>query len=212
MSSLSDIRTNIRITYLKIDPNAKVWDDNVVDYYANRGYTKVQQDFKFEIPDCQTSYSLSTITWTQEYTKPSDLVSITGFFYNSQPLYRTTKQHTLLNQWTSAIPNQYYTYGSNIWLYPIPDSSYSLDIMYNKKLPKLTSVVDSVMSEDMEELIVLWSCYLMFLSVEKVNKAQSCIQQYNIAKDSMFGEIMYDDDSIRFCTNRWWNNVRDNIL
>lgn len=183
-----------------------------MDYYANRGYTKVQTDFKFEIPECQTSYVLSTTAYTQEYAKPSDLVRITGFFYNSQQLTRTTKQDIMLNNGTTSIPNQYYVYGANIGLYPTPDSSYSLSVMYNKKLPKLTSVVDSVMDEDMEDLVVLWSCYLMFLSVEKTAKAQLCLQQYTIAKDGMLGERLYDDDSIRFSTSRSTTTPRDNTL
>ena len=36
MSTLTDLRSNTRTTYLKIDPNAKVWDNATLDYYINR--------------------------------------------------------------------------------------------------------------------------------------------------------------------------------
>ena len=36
MSSLLDLRTDLRTTYLKIDPNGKVWDDNTLDYFLNQ--------------------------------------------------------------------------------------------------------------------------------------------------------------------------------
>ena len=84
--------------------------------------------------------------------------------------------------------------------------------MYNKKLPKITDTVDSVLDEDMEDLMILWTCYLMFLSVEKSAKAQLCLSQYTIAKDAAVWQSLYDDDSITFDINRSTTTSRDNVL
>ena len=212
MSSLSIIRTNVRTTYLKIDPNAKVWDNNTLDYFVNRWYTKVQNDFKFDIPECQTSTTVTTISGVTEYDKPSDLVRITGFFDNTYSLRKITKQDTLTNRSTQSKPSNYYVYWDKIGLYPMPDSTYTLDLLYNKKLPKLTSTEDSVLDDDMEDLVVLWACYLLFISVEKNDKASMCLNQYNSAKDSMIGEKLYDDDNISFPVGRSMDRVRDDTL
>ena len=61
MSTLAILQTNTRNTYLKIDPNGKVWSDDVLDYYINRGYERVQQDFGYDIPECETSTTISTV-------------------------------------------------------------------------------------------------------------------------------------------------------
>lgn len=212
MATLSEIRTNVRTTYLKIDPNAKVWDDNTLDYFVNRWYSKVQSDFQYSIPECQTGTTVTTISGVVEYDKPSDLITVTGFFDWTYNLRRITKQATLANRSTQTKPSNYYVYGSKIWLYPTPDSTYTLDLLYNKKLPKLTSTEDSVLGDDMNDLVVLYACYLLFISVEKNEKAQSCLNQYLLAKDSAFGSIMYDDDSISYPVGRSMWRMRDDTL
>ena len=172
MSSLTELRTNTRNQYLKIDPNANVWNDTSLDYYINRGYTKVQQDFQYSMPECQTSTTITTTSGTQEYSKPSDFVKITGLFDNSSELSSITKQDATRAGTGSSKPSQYYIYGDKIGLYPTPDATYTLDLLYNKKLAKLTDSQASEMTEDMEDLVVVWACYLMLLSVEKQQKAQ----------------------------------------
>lgn len=137
---------------------------------------------------------------------------LTGLLYDSYNLSKITKQHFLMNRATESLPSSYYMYGDKIGLYPTPDAVYSLDLLYAKKLPKLTSVVDSELGEDMEDLVVLWACYLMFLSVEKQTKAGLMLTQYTIAKDALFGEKMYDDDNIRFGIERRVDRVRDDAL
>ena len=194
MSTLINLRTLVRNTYLKIDPNAKIWDNNVLDYYINRWYSKVQKDFDFEIQECQTKVTIPTIWWVEEYDKPSVLVRITGFFNNQTKLSKTNKQDIMRISSDNSEPIKYYQYWDKIGFFPIPDTTYNLELLYNKKLPKITSTVWSLLDDDMNDLLVLWSCYLMFLSVEKSDKANMCLNQYTIAKDWMFGEKFYDDD------------------
>lgn len=212
MSSLSTLRTSVRTTYLKIDPNAKVWDNNTLDYFINRWYTKTQEDFQYSIPECEWSTTITTTWWTQEYTKPSDFVRVIGFFHNTVQLKKISKKDTLRYNSSNTIPSSFYLYGSNIGLYPTPDNTYSLDLLYAKKLPKLTSTQDSLLDEDMEDLVVLWACYLMFLSVEKQVKATMCLAQYNIAKDSHFNKDLYDDDDITFSEERPTMWYRDDAI
>jgi len=75
-------------------------------------------------------------------------------------------------------------------------------MLYNKKLPELTNTHDSMLSVEYDDLVVLWACYLMFISVEKQAKATMCLGQYSVNKDSIFTQVMNDDDSITFSTQR----------
>jgi hypothetical protein len=178
----------------------------------NRGYTKVQDDFQYSIPECEASTTITTVWGTQEYNKPSDLVRVTGFFDNTFSLERITKQRALQHDSSNTKPSSYYLYGDKIWLYPTPDSTYPLTFLYAKRLPEITSAVDSVLSKDMEDLMILWACYLMLMSVEKQQKATMCLTQYTSSKDSQLWNSLYDDDSITFGTQRSMDRVRDDAI
>lgn len=211
MSTLSDLRTNTRNAYLKIDPNGKVWDNNTLDYYVNKWYERVQQDFQYALPANQTSTTLSTIAGTTEYSKPTGFKRLIGIFDDSYKLTKIEKTDFLMNRASESKPASYYIFGSKIGLYPTPDSTYSLDLMYNKKLPELTATVDSELDEDYEDLVVLWACYLMLLSVEKSQKALLISNQYKQQKDSLFGD-MYDSDDMNFRVDRINERLRDDSL
>jgi hypothetical protein len=212
MSTLAILQTNTRNTYLKIDPNGKVWSDDVVDYYINRWYERVQQDFGYDIPECETSTTISTVWWTTEYNKPTDFVRVVGLFQDSYTLSRITKQQFLTNRASQTKPSSFYIYGDKIGLYPTPDWVYSLDLLYKKKLPEITDLVDSELNVSMEDLMILWACYLMFLSVEKNDKATMCLNQYTQAKDALFAQELYDDEQLVFGTQYNNTRVRDDAL
>lgn len=211
-ATLTELRTDARNQYLKIDPNWKIWSNDTLDYYINRWFTKVQEDFQYSIPECQTSTTITTVAGTTEYSKPSDFVKITGLFDDSYELNRITKQDYLRNRPWNSKPSNYYLYGSKIWLYPTPDSTYSLDLLYNKKLPTLTSSVGSDLDDDMNDLVVLRACYLMLISVEKIEKAQMILWQYTVQKDSLVNEKLNDDDSLTFDLQRNTARIRDDAV
>lgn len=206
MSSLATIRSNIRTTYLKIDPNAKVWSDGTVDYFSNIAYWQVQSDFWYSIPECEASTTITTIAATQEYDKPSDFARVSGLFQDNFKLTPTSKQNTMINAAQQSKPASYYLYWSKIGLYPTPDTTYTISMLYCRVLPSLSESQDSELPTDMEDLVVLWACYLMFLSVEKEAKARLILNQYMSAKDSLFWKYMYDDDSMTYSIPR--NNIR----
>lgn len=211
-STLADLRVSTRETYVKIDPNAKVWSDNILDIYINSAYEKIQKDFQYSMPECETSTTITTIWWVELYAKPSDFIRIIGLYEDTYNLTRTTKQQTMIAKATESKPSSYYLFWQNIGLYPIPDNAYSIDFLYNRKLPKLTSTQDSELPEEYDELINLYAAYLMLISVEKTQKAASCLGQYILAKDSLFWAIMYDDDSIDYAIQRSMDRVRDDAL
>lgn len=212
MSSLWDLRVSTRSTYLKIDPNAKVWSNDVLDRYINTSYEQVQKDFQHSMPECETSTTIVTVGGQEVYARPADYVRMIGLYDDTYNLTKTSKQQTMINRATQSKPSSYYLYGNNIGFYPVPDNAYSISFLYNRKLPKLTAIQDSALPEQYDDLINLYACYLMCISVEKQQKAVSCLSQYVLAKDSLFGAVMYDDDNIVFGQQRNTDRVRDDAL
>ena len=212
MSDITTLRTNVRTTYLKIDPNAKVWDNNTLDYFINRWYDKVQEDFQYDMPECEESTTITTVGGTVEYNKPLDFVRIWGLFYNTLELWSMTKKQTLRFTSSQTIPSNYYIYWSKIGLYPTPDWVYVLDMLYNKKLPEITDLVDSVLPKDMEDIVILYTVYLMLVSVEKQVKANMCLGQYESKKNWLYEKNMYNDDSINFGTARGNSRPRQDAI
>lgn len=212
MSSLWDLRISTRSTYLKIDPNAKVWSNPTLDIFINSWYEQVQKDFQYSMPECETSTTINTVAGTEVYARPSDYVRMIGLYDDTYNLTKTSKQQTMIARATESKPSSYYLYGNNIGFYPVPDNTYSIDFLYNRKLPKLTDAQDSLLPEQYDDLINLYATYLMLLSVEKQQKAVACLSQYTLAKDSLFGAVMYDDDNITFGQQRSSDRVRDDAL
>lgn len=208
MQTLSQLETSVRSSYLKIDPSAKIWSNSSLDYFLQTAYSKVQEDVQYAIPECETSTTISTINGTREYAIPSDFARLGGLFYNTKKLGKTSKEQIYLYNSSNSIPSQYYKYGSYIGLCPIPDAVYSLDMLYYKKLPALSSSQASLMGSELDDCVVLYACYLMFISVEKQAKATMCLAQYNIALNSAIGGILYDDDTMQFWLDRPTPNYR----
>lgn len=212
VTTLLDLRLLTRSTYLKIDPNAKVWSDDTLDVFINQAYHKIQSDMSFEWPEYETSTTITTVAGTEMYSKPSDFVRIIGLYDDTYNLTKTTKQQTMINRATQSKPSSYYLYGSNIGFYPLPDNAYSIDLLYYRQLPLLTSSQGSGLPYEYNQVIALYATYLMLISVEKQNKAVACLAEYTNIMNWLFAKDMYDDDNIAFVQQRSTDRVRDDAL
>lgn len=212
MSTLIELRTLTRTAYSKIDPNAKVWDNNTVDHYINEAYRKIQRDVWFDIPECQDSIDISTVSGVSEYNKPSDLQKIIRFFQDWYELTRITKEYFLKSRASESKPCSYYMYGNKIWFYPTPDNAYSITLLYNRKLPKITVDMDSELPDEYDDAIASYACYLMMISVEKQAKANMALSLYIERINEIYWQNINDDDWISFGIQRNVERVRDDSL
>jgi len=212
MSTLVELRTLTRNAYSKIDPNAKVWDANTLDHYINEAYRKIQRDVWFDIPECQDSVDLVTVSGTTEYDRPSDFQKVMGFFQDWYELTRITKEYFLRSRSTESKPCSYYMYGGKIGFYPTPDNTYTITMTYNKTLPKLTDTVDSELPEDYDDAIASYACYLMMISVEKQAKANMALSLYMERINELYWQYINDDYWISFGIQRNVDRVRDDSL
>lgn len=199
MSSLVDLRTKTREEYIKIDPSGKIWSSSTLDAYINRAYFQVQVDWQHRRPEQYADYSLNTTSGTGEYSLPSDFIKLDVVAYNYQSLVPTDKsalKKTLNWPFTSGTPYAYYTRGSNLWLYPVPNTTGVVDLEYFKKLPKITSDQDCLLPEDFDDAICLYAAYLAFNSVSKVDKASVMRADYNEAMSTLLNSYIYNDRNI----------------
>jgi hypothetical protein len=202
MSTLVELRVKARQQYTKIDPNGKIWDNNILDIFVNESYTKVQRALNYDLQECDDTYTLP-ITGASEYNLPTGFVRLEDIKANGNCLKKVNKQD--VNGWValSSAPTYYYIFKNKIGLYPTPTGSDSIEMIYKKKLAKLTDTQDSELSDDYDEAISLYACYLMCLSVEKVQKAQIVLAQYKSIEAELFNMSINNDDNISFLLERY---------
>lgn len=201
MSTIDELRARSRQQYTKIDPNGKIRDNNILDFFVNEGYSKVQSDGNYDFQECEDTYTF-TISWAGEYNLPTGFVRLTDIKANWVVLQDISKQDTIGRDALSATPNYYYLFKKQIGFYPYPTGSDTVYMVYKKKLPKLTATQDSELDEDYDEAISLYACYLMCLSVEKVQKAQIVLAQYKSKIADLFGMWINNDETITFGLQR----------
>ncbi len=198
-TTLVNLRVKCRTAYLKIDPNAKVRDDNMLDFYLNEWKRQVQNDAFFDLPENQDETTISLIWGTQEYDLPTNFRKMESVTMDGRQLKLSNKSKCMWsNEW---IPSEYYLFGNKIGLYPIPNISKDIDLVYSKELNEMDLVIGTELPVDYDDLIVLYATYLMLMSVEKIDKANMVRNQYNNKRDTLF-QRFYDDENLTFNLER----------
>ena len=202
MSTLVELRGRARQEYTKIDPNGKIWDNNILDIFVNESYTKLQRVTNYDLQENEDTYTF-TITGASEYSLPTGFVRLVDIKANGNSIEKKSKQD--VNGWVavSSAPTYYYLFKNKIWFYPTPTGADSIEMIYKMKLPKLTDTQDSELSEDYDEYIALYACYLMCLSVEKVQKAQIVLAQCKTLEGELFAMGINNDDNNMFGLERY---------
>lgn len=198
-TTLVNLRVKCRTAYLKIDPNAKVRDDNMLDFYLNEWKRQVQNDAFFELPENQDETVITTEWGTQEYDLPTNFRKMESVFINWHQLRLSNKSKCMWNsQW---IPSEYYLFGNKIGFYPIPSKPIDVDLVFSKELNEMDLVIWTELPVDYDDVIVLYATYLMLMSVEKIDKANMVWNQYNNKRDILF-QRFYDDNNLSFNIER----------
>jgi len=145
MSTLLSLRSTVSSNLLR-DPNNKIRPVAFVDSAINNAYIRTQQDCLDMYEDWEKQTTISSIPWTQEYTLPSDFLRLQLIRFDWSTLQRTTKKeikekNELMTWW---IPTYYYIYQGKIWLFPVPDKGWTVDIEYTSQLPTITVDQDSL--------------------------------------------------------------------
>lgn len=202
MSSLATLKTKLR-SYLKCDPNDKIWNETQKDDYLNNAYFQIQKDGNFDWPENQADlYSFVTTGGTETYAMPTnfmrlDLVQLVN---GSNDMGTTTKRDVVRRGLTSnGQPSQYYIWGNLMGFYPIPDTGYTVKVLYKKRLPTMTSEVDSAFPTDFDDPIVRYAAYQIWSTTKNTSKAAQALQDYEIGlKRVKMGYLVQDARDFNF--------------
>lgn len=195
MTTLANLRIKCRTSYLKIDPNAKVRDDNILDYFLNEWKRQIQSDLLYDLPENQATQDYVLIPWTKEYDLPDRFIKVIWVLNNWKELKLSNKQSCLW-EW-QGIPSDYYLYWWKIGFYPTPSTWATITLLYSQELNEMSTPIGTELPVDYDDAIVLWATYLMLLSVEKTEKANLVRNQYQNKKDMLF-QRYFDDEDLSF--------------
>lgn len=186
MSTLITLLSRLQ-NELKLDPNNRVWSQDTKETAIQDAYFQVQADWNFWWGECEESTTISAVWWTVEYTLPTDFLQVSLVELNDQKVHKVSKAYVQLRNstWWTWKPSNYYIYWNKIWLYPTPDASYTLNMLYRKRLETLSSIVDSEFWVDFDVAIVSYAAYLLFSQIwdpRQDSKLQKYEQQMNRLK------------------------------
>lgn len=137
LSTYSDLQTSVASFSHRSDLTTIIPD------LITLAEVRINGDLDARLQDTKTT--LTTVASTETVSLPTDLINIRHLSVSSvTPIATLTYQapdafevgHAYV---TSGIPFNYTVIGSYIYLAPIPDSAYTLDIVYKAKVPALSS-------------------------------------------------------------------------
>ena len=195
-TTLSELRTQLR-TELKKDPNWKIWTDTELNRYINNSIVKIQKDWNYNWRENQSNTTFSTVVWTQEYALPTNLWKIQLVRFNWNNLLKTEKiilkrEQSTFVSWT---PSKYYIYWAYIWFDVLPNSVWTVDFDYLKRLASLSLDSDeSEFNSDFDILIIKYASFLAWSSLDwKQNTANSKLQEYQLELDTLVSTYIFNN-------------------
>lgn len=205
MSSLATLVSKLR-NEVKIDPNDRIWSQSVKENALNRAYFQLQKDGNYDWTEHVANYTVSTAVGTQEYARPSDFIRLDLVRLNGNYLLKRDKvqlKQQYASGFTQGQPNEYYIYGNFLGLNPIPSSVWTIDLDYRKRLPTMTSAVDSAFPVDFDDAIVQYAAYILFKQIRNFDRAKTAMEDYMTIVDTLRdGYIQNDNFNLRFRTQR----------
>ena len=193
MSTLIELRTQLSEDYTR-DPNNRVWTSNAVDRALNKWYSRVQKDLWWSTMISQQSTTFDTVSWVWETALPSNFVSVVRVVYNDTILQATTKKDVAIQNSQNTTPYYYYLYQNNIVLYPTPNKVYSIELIYDADLSKLTTSQGSVLPETVDDAICVYAAYKLFQGTRDPN-AWSFYQEYQDQMNTVRMQLQYIDQN-----------------
>lgn len=151
---------------LKIDKNNKLWTAEEKYSALNWAYFQLQKDLQFKIRECQKQFDITTTPGTREYTLPNNFIHMNEVTYNFQPIWPVEKEELARRQVfqnnVQGTPYQYYLYGSQVGLDPIPAEAKTLSLYMARQLPTLTATQGSILPSQYNLAIIKYASYLIW--------------------------------------------------
>lgn len=204
-----------RLTYrsrlrreLKIDPNARIWNDTTLNDNIQQALYQIQQDGNFDWPFNDGSYSTSTVIGTSTYALPSTFsrIELGTVKYNGGVLTPVDYRWLVSTNSSLAVngtPTYYYLRGNNIGLFPRPSAVQTLEFLHRAKLEAFADdTTDNGIPDEFTEAVAQYAAYLSWSDMEGRNdKAIENLQNYKQVMEGLFDQFLgarRDESNFRF--------------
>ena len=166
----------------------------------------------------------STATDTQAYALPTDFQDMDRLLYEDERVLRVDKTQIdeleIEESEHSGIPEVYYIWNDQLWLFPIPSSSESgdeLKLYYFKKPTALTATTDSLeIDTRFDSSVVAYMTYMGFLKEKEFDmadyhlaeanaKIKSVMIKLNEKTDGHYRMKLGRTNKFRNPLSNWWN-------
>lgn len=158
------------------DPSYWVWSRANLTRLINKSYETLQADLKWFLSNTTKTATISLIVWTQEYSLPTDFLTVKSIIFNDRELTRTEKDKTTDDQWT---PWEYYLFGWYIGFYPNPWETGTVTLYYENKLDSLSLDADTFDTPNCFDYAIMYlTASAAFKQVAKFEQAAVNEQEY----------------------------------
>lgn len=156
------------------DNNQNKFDLDAVKQWINLGEIEYCNKTSFSVEKDET---IITTSGTQEYTLPDDYKSIIKVFIDGNPITYTSIENTIEATTQTGTPSTYYIKQNQIGLYPVPNTTFNLTIIYYSIGGNLLNDDDvSIMPKEHQFIPIFYACYLA--SIESDDSRQNTF--YNL--------------------------------
>lgn len=213
MTSLATLRTRLSEDYTR-DPNYRIRNQSAVERAINKWYTRVQKDLWWTEWSNENNATTSTVAGSELYDLPSDFIRMKLIRYNGDDLVETTRKAIKRADETSQswTPHRYYLYNNKLGLYPVPSAVGTLDLEYYQSETTLSSAQDTQLPSIVDDAILLFAAYKLFLWVRDTGSAQSFYQDYQDEVNTLRMTLLFDDENVEFSYQRYGYSSREDVL
>lgn len=166
---------------------------------------RINGDLDARLQDTKTTL---TCVPAQEYiASPSDVINIRHLSVAGSPVvtldYLTPDQFNTSYPWGSNTgrPEVFTVIGSNIYLAPVPDSAYTLNIIYKAKVPSLPINSTTWLMTNYPNVYFYAVLLEMSPYIKDDNRMQMWLQAYNSAIESVNEQDWYSGSTMRVRTD-----------
>lgn len=165
-TSLSNLRTGVR-SEMKIDRLGKIFNDSDVNSAINEAILEIENRWDYKWDENQKTTTFNTVVDQQDYdlsTLISDFIAVDLVKYNNTTLNSSDfiTLSALYSEFPSWDPQNYYLFGGNMWLSPIPTAISTVDVTYRGILSDLTLDADeSPFGTNFDRAIKTYAAYIL---------------------------------------------------
>lgn len=161
----AQLRTSVR-TEMKIDRRGKIWDDTETNESIEDAISQISMDNDYRWEELLKTWTDVTVSDQQEYTLPTDFVTLDLVRLNGIVMETTTFKELkqFYQTFPKGSPTHYYDKDYKLGLNPITQTNWTvIDFEYRSAPAVMTEDTDTMIFKDnMKRAVVLYASFILF--------------------------------------------------